>query len=153
MQESPTPAPRWILHPTLLTAAFVLEVALANQVEPPGFVRSLVVASAGAAALTLVAWGATRDRWLGGLIATALILVAISLGPLGGVWQMGRDLLGGSGAIVLLGLVLIAILAVPAYLVVRARRGAPLIRHRATSALNLLTAVLRRPGMRWRSRY
>ncbi len=114
--------------------------------EPGGATRLRAVPGrgqvAGAAALTLVAWGATRDRWLGGLIATALILVAISLGPLGGVWQMGRDLLGGSGAIVLLGLVLIAILALPAYLVVRARRGAPAIRHRATSVLNLLTAVL-----------
>jgi hypothetical protein len=139
----PSPAaPRWILHPILLAAAFVLEVALPNQVEPPGFARSLVVALAGAATLTLLAWGLTRDRWLGGLIATGLILAAISIGPLGGVWRVGRDLLGGSGAIGLLGLVLVVAIGAPAYLLVRSRRGAPPIRRQATSVLNLLAAVL-----------
>src|SRR6266540_1516937 len=44
MTDPSTAAPRWIVHPTLLAAAFVLEVALANQVEPPGFIRSLAVA-------------------------------------------------------------------------------------------------------------
>jgi hypothetical protein len=139
----PSPAaPRWILHPTLLAAAFVLEVALANQVEPPGFARSLAVAVAAAAALTLLAWGLTRDRWLGGLIATGLILAAVSLGPLGSLWQIGRDLLGGNGAIVLLGVALVVILAGPAYLLVRARRGGSPIRRPATSVLNRLAGVL-----------
>jgi len=56
------PAPRWVLHPTLLAAAWVLDIALANQVEPAGFVRSLLVAVAAATVLTLFAWAATGDR-------------------------------------------------------------------------------------------
>ncbi len=60
MTDPSTAAPRWIVHPTLLAAAFVLEVALANQVEPPGFVRSLVVAVLAASALTLLAWAVPR---------------------------------------------------------------------------------------------
>ena len=51
MKDAPPAAPRWVLHPALITAAFVLEVALANQVEPPGFVRSLVVIEKGARAM------------------------------------------------------------------------------------------------------
>ena len=69
----PPPGPRWILHPALIAAAFVLEVALANKIEPAGFGRSLVVGVVAAVALTLICWAATRDRWLGGLVATALL--------------------------------------------------------------------------------
>jgi hypothetical protein len=126
----------------LLTAAFVLEIALANQVEPPGFARPLVVSTIGAGLLTGVAWALVRDRWLGGLIATGLILAAISLGPLGGAFQLGRDLLGAGGALVVMAIAVVAALAVPAYLLVRARRGATPIRRPATSVLNRLMGVL-----------
>jgi sulfatase-like protein len=142
MTAGSSAAPRWILHPTLLAAAFVLEVVLANQVEPPGFVRSLAVAGGGATLLNLAAWGATRDRWLGGLIATGLILAMLSLGPLGAAFQLGRDLLGPSGAIGLFGLAVVVALAVPAYVGVRARRGGALLRRQATSVLNQFSALL-----------
>jgi hypothetical protein len=142
MQDTTTSAPRWILHPTLLAAAFVLEVALANQVDPPGFVRSLLVALVAATALTLLAWALTRDRWLGGLIATGLILAALSFRPLAAAWAIGRDTIGPGGAVVVLGLALVLALAVPAWLLVRARHGAAPIRGPATSVLNRLSAVL-----------
>jgi hypothetical protein len=45
-QRGSAESPRWVLHPVLIAAAFVLEVVLANRVEPPGFVRSLAVAVA-----------------------------------------------------------------------------------------------------------
>lgn len=142
MTDRPTAAPRWILHPTLLAGAFVLEVALANQVEPPGFVRSLVVAMVAAAALTLLAWAMTRDRWLGGLIATSLILVSLSFRPLAAIWEAGRGALGAVGALVILGLVLVLALAVPAWFAVRARRGGAPVRRPATSVLNRLSVML-----------
>jgi hypothetical protein len=92
--------------------------------------------------LTLVAWGATGDRWLGGVIATGLILAMLSLRPLGGGFQLGRDLLGPGGAIGLLGIFVVVALAIPAYFVVRARRGGAPVRRQATSVLNQFRAVL-----------
>ena len=142
MTDPSTPAPRWVIHPTLLAAAFVLEVALANQVEPPGFVRSLFAAVIGATALTLLAWGLTRDRWLGGLIATGVILASLSFRPLAAAWAIGRDTIGQGGAAVVLGLAVVVALAIPAWLLVRARHGAAPIRGSATSVLNRLSAVL-----------
>jgi hypothetical protein len=47
--------PRWILHPTLLAAAFVLDVALANKVEPARFARAFAVGVLVAIRLTLIA--------------------------------------------------------------------------------------------------
>jgi len=142
MTDPSTPVPRWIVHPTLLAAAFVLEVALANQVQPPGFIRSLVVALLAAAALTMLAWGLTRDRWLGGIIATGLILASLSFQPMAAVWQAGRSALGPNGAVIPLALALVLALAVPAWFLVRARRGAGPIRGPATSVLNRLSAIL-----------
>jgi hypothetical protein len=142
MTDPSTTAPRWVVHPTLLAAAFVLEVALANQVEPPGFVRALGAALVVAVTLTLLAWGVTRDRWLGGLLATGLILVSLSFKPLAAIWDAGRNALGPSGGTVLVAVALVVALAVPAWFAVRARRGAAPMRGRATSVLNGLSRVL-----------
>jgi hypothetical protein len=142
MKDAPPAAPRWILHPALIAAAFVLEVALANQVEPPGFIRSLVVAVAAAGALTMAMWGLARDRWLGGMIATGVILVSLSFRPLGAVFDAGRSLFGQSGAVILLGVALVLVLAIPTWFLVRTRRGAAPIRGPATSVLNRLSTIL-----------
>ena len=136
------PAPRWVLHPTLLAAAWVLDIALANQVEPAGFVRSLLVAVAAATVLTLLAWAATGDRLLGGMIAIGLVIGAISLRPLDTGWEFVRSTFGPDAAMGALGGVLFVALAFPALLIVRAMRGGSLVRAPATSVLNRLSVVL-----------
>jgi hypothetical protein len=142
MQDSPTPAPRWILHPALIAAAFVLEVALANKIEPAGFARALAIAILAGIGFTLVGWAIARDRWIGGLIATALILVNISIIPFFFAWQALRDTLGPTASLVAFGLVLFAAVATPAIQRIRVRRGAARIRGPATSGLNRFAAVL-----------
>jgi hypothetical protein len=140
--DSPPAGPRWILHPALIAAAFVLEVALANKIEPAGFGRSLVLGVVAAVALTLICWAATRDRWLGGLVASALIVAAVSLLPVYFAWEALRTTFGPDVTLVAFALVVAALLALPAIQVIRVRRGHRLIRRPATSALNRLASVL-----------
>lgn len=142
MQDSPTPSPRWILHPALLAAAFVLELALANRIEPAGFGRSLVIAVVVGIGLTLAAWAITRDRWIGGLTATALILAIVSFIPIFEAWRLLDRLLGASGAVAVIGLVVFAFVAIPVIQRARVRRGAGQIRRPLTSVLNRLGAVI-----------
>jgi len=139
---APEHAPRWVLHPPLVAAAWVLDIALANEVEPAGFGRSLVVAVVLATVVTLLAWGAARERMLGGLIALGLVLAAISLRPLDTIWEWVSSSFGVNAALGVLGGLLFVALAVPAFLIVRAMRGGALLRGPATSALNRLAAVL-----------
>ncbi len=138
----PVPAvpPRWILHPPLLAAAWVLDIALANHVEPAGFGRSLAVAIGFAVVLTLIAWAAARERMLGGLIATAILLASVSLRPLDALWEWVSGSFGIDAARGVLGGLLFAALAVPAFLIVRATRGGALLRAPVTSVLNRLAA-------------
>ncbi len=136
------PGPRWVLHPTLLAAAWVLDIALANQVEPAGFARSLLVAAASATALTLLVWGLSRDRLLGGMVAIGLVVGAISLRPIDAGWELVRAAFGFNAAMGALGGALFVVLAVPALLIVRAMRGGQLLRAPATSVLNRLSMVL-----------
>lgn len=142
MQDSPTPAPRWILHPALFAAAFVLEVALSNKIEPAGFARALVVSILVGIGLTLACWTIARDRWIGGLVATYLIVATISIIPFFFAWEALNGTLGPTGTLVALGLVLFAAMAIPAIQRIRARRGAALIRGPATSVLNRFAVVL-----------
>ena len=126
----------------LISAAWVLEVALANKIEPAGFARSLVVALLVAVGLTLVGWALTRDRWLGGLIATSLILASISLLPIFFAWEALEVTFGpGGGLAAFAGLVAILV-ALPGIQLIRARRGGRLLRGPATSVLNRLAGVL-----------
>jgi hypothetical protein len=134
--------PRWVLHPTLIAAAFVLEVALANKIEPAGFARALAVAVLVAVALTLLCWAITRDRWIGGIVATTLVLASISIVPFFVVWDALRGVLGSGAAVALLGLAAFLVLGVPAMQRIRVRRGAQPIRGPATFVLNRFTAVL-----------
>lgn len=90
-------SPRWVLHPTLIAAAFVLEVALANKVEPAGFARSLVIAMLVGIGLTLIGWAITRNRWIGGLIASTLVVLSISIILFYFAWTWLRATFGPAG--------------------------------------------------------
>lgn len=142
MQDSPTTAPRWILHPALIAAAFVLEVALSNKIEPAGFARALAVAILVGIGLTVIGWAIARDRWMGGIGATALIFATISMLPLFFAWQWLRGTLGPAMASAVLALVVLGVTAAPAIQRVRVRRGARMIRGPVTAALNRFAAVL-----------
>ena len=133
--------PRWVLHPALISAAFVLDVALANKIEPAGFMRSLVIAILAGLTLTLVLWGIVRDRWLGGLMASALIVISITFIPAYYAWEALLPVFG-SGAPLVVGVAVFVIFAVPLVQLARARRGHRLIRRPATAVLNQFSAVL-----------
>jgi len=120
--------PRWVYHPTLIAAAFVLEVSLANKIEPAGFARALAIAIFAGAALTLLGWLITRDRWIGGLIAAMLVVLTISIIPFYFAWTWLQETFGAASALTAFGLVLFAAVSLPALQLVRARRGALLIR-------------------------
>jgi hypothetical protein len=142
MQDSPTPAPRWILHPALFAAVFVLQFALSNKIEPAGFARSLALAVLAGIGATLAAWAVTRDRWLGGLTATAAILATISFIPFFDAWQALHSTLGSMGAQAVIGLGLITAVAAPLIQRRRVQRGAAPIRRPLTSSLNQFAAVI-----------
>ena len=142
MQDSPTPAPRWILHPALFAAAFVLEVALSNKIEPAGFARALAVAVLAGVCLTLLGWAIARDRWIGGLIASALVVTTVSFLPFFFAYQGLGTVLGPTVVLLLMGVMLFTLAAIPTIQRVRVRRGAPLIRGWATSVLNRFAAIL-----------
>jgi hypothetical protein len=134
--------PRWVVHPTLIAAAFVLEVALANKVEPAGFARSLVIAILVGVGFTLVGWAVTRDRLIGGLIATTLVLLSISIIPFYFAWTWLRATFGPAVALAAFGIALFAAVSVPALQRMRARRGAALLRGPVTSVLNQFAMFL-----------
>lgn len=142
MQHSPTPAPRWILHPALFAAAFVLEVALSNKIEPAGFARALAVAVLAGIALTLLGWAIARDRWIGGLIAISFILASISIIPFFFAWRGLRDTFGSTAALLAFGLFVFAAIAAPVVQRMRVRRNAAQVRGPATSVLNRFAAFL-----------
>jgi hypothetical protein len=134
--------PRWVLHPTLLAAAFVLEVALANKIEPAGFVRALVVAVSVGGGLTVVCWALARNRWIGGLVASVLVGISISIIPFFFVWEALRGAFGPAVGFAVLGVAVAAAMAVPAIQLIRVRGGARLIRGPATAALNRFATIL-----------
>jgi hypothetical protein len=134
--------PRWVLHPTLIAAAFVLEVALANKVEPAGFARSLVIAMLVGIGLTLIGWAIARDRWIGGLIASTLVVATVSIIPFFFLSDSLRGLVGQSAPVVVLGFGLFAVLSIPAYQRIRVQRKAAPIRGPATFVLNRFAAIL-----------
>ena len=142
MKDPSTAGPRWILHPTLIGAAFVLEIVFANKIEPAGFARALAVAIVVGIGLTVACWAATRDRWMGGLLATTIVVAIVSIIPFFDTWKVLRSAFGEGVALTAFATALALLLAVPAVQRMRAHRGAPLIRRPATSILNRFAAIL-----------
>lgn len=92
---------RWsALHPVLFSAAFVLQPALSNDVEPPGFVRALLVTVLTAGIAIAVLSVISRSWAAGALLATAGLLLVTSHGPLEALLVALRDSLGTAGATV-----------------------------------------------------
>ena len=135
-------ASRWALYPMILAAVFVMETAASNGVEPPGWIRPLLVAVVLAAAMTAIAWVATRHRSAAGLLATIALLAVASRDVLASLATALRDTFGPSGAVVAsAGLVFlmaaIAVAAVPALWRGRHRWLEP-----TTRFLNIASVVL-----------
>lgn len=131
------------LHPLLLAAAFVLQPAALNGVEPPGFVRPLVVSVAVAAIVTVAAAAAVRGWIAGGLLATSLFLLTISREPILAALALLRDALGPN-AIVGLGVLVAAaawILAIAGVSLARQACGRQW-HFQVTRALNLFGVAL-----------
>lgn len=130
--------PRFVLHPVFLAAAYVLSQGLSTEAEPGALVRPLVVAALFAVALTLIGWVAFRNRWDGGLLATAVIVLAIGVFPAYKVWQ----LLGPTiGTLVAVG-TLTLLLGVPAVMALRAVRVRQPVPRPGAGALNTFSAIL-----------
>jgi len=134
--------PRIVLHPMFLAAAYVLSLALPNEIRAEEMVRPLAVAIAAALALVLLGWVVFRNRWDGALAATILILLAVSLVPLLRAWSFLSGTLGATAGMAVLGTVLVAILGGVAIMVRRAQRlGRPAPRP-APGLLNIFSTAL-----------
>jgi hypothetical protein len=136
------PGPRWVIHAPLLAAAFVLDVALTNEVVLAGFLRPLIVAVLFAAALTLIGWAVFRDRWAGSLAATIGLLILASERPMIWVWQTVSASFGTTVAIAAFGVILVGLLAVPAALYLRWRHGNATLHRLTADLLNRFAALL-----------
>ena len=134
--------PRIVLHPMFLAAAYVLSLALPNEIRVEEMVRPLAVAIAAALALFLLGWAVFRNRWDGALSATVLILLAVSLVPLLRTWSFLSGTLGATAGMAVLGTVLVATLGGIAITVRRAQRlGQPAPRP-APGLLNIFSTAL-----------
>ena len=136
------PRPRFVLHPVLLAAAYVLSLALATEAEWADIVRPLLVAVALATALTLVGWAVFRNRWAGGLAATVVVLLLLSLPVADFAWKRLTEAIGVSGAMVVAALVVAALIGIPALLVLRARHGGRPLRRPPAGVLNVFSVIL-----------
>lgn len=132
---------RVAVYPILFPAAYVLEYALANEVQPGGFIRPLLVAVIGATVVFLLAWAATRDHWVGGLLSTLLLVFVASrlwlLNLLGWLSTLGTDVqVPAFGA-------LVAVAAISLIFIGRwiRRQGLAMFARRITPALNLIVAI------------
>lgn len=134
--------PRWVVHPMVLAFAYVLNTALANEVEPAGYVRALVVATLLAGLLTVAAWMVVRNRWDGALVVSGLILVAVSPVSLAWVWTSMRTAFGALLGTALTAVLLAMALGVVGVRLLRVRRqGHPLPRP-APEILNVFSFAL-----------
>lgn len=130
--------PRLVLHPVLLATAYVLNQGLSTEAELGALVRPMVVATLFALALVLVGWATFRNRWDGGLLATAVIVLAIGIFPAFKAWQLLGPTLAPFVAIA--GLTLL--LGVPAVVALRAARLKQPVPRPGTGALNAFSAIL-----------
>jgi hypothetical protein len=130
--------PRLVIHPVLLAAAYVLNQGLSTQAELVGLVRPLIFAMAFAAVLTLVGWAIFRNRWDGGLLASALLVLAVTTFPAYRAWRV----LGPTVGLVVSAAGLTLLLGIPAVMVQRARRQKRPAPRPPTRALNTFAAIL-----------
>jgi hypothetical protein len=133
-----SPRPRFVVHPMLLAAAYILNQGLSTQAEFGALPRPLLVAILFAMALTLVFWAAVRNRWDAGLLATIVIVLAIAAFPAVKGWQLLEPTIGP----VVPGVVLILLLAAPALVTLRALRHGKPVPRPAAGALNGFAAIL-----------
>jgi hypothetical protein len=130
--------PRFVVHPLLLAAAYVLNQGLSTEAEIAGLVRPLVLALLFVIALTLGGWAAFRNRWDGGLLAAVVILLAITPFPAYKAWQVFGPTIGVAIPAVALGM----LLGIPAVVVLRARRQKKQVPRPSAGALNAYAAIL-----------
>lgn len=91
------------LHPLLFAAAFVLQPATLNGVEPAGYIRPLAV-SVAAASITVGIGRVLAGSWArAGMVASVLFVVLVSREPLRWFLAFLRDSLGIGTAIVVTG--------------------------------------------------
>ena len=136
------PRPRFVLHPILLAAAYVLSLALATEAEWADIVRPVLVAMALATTLTLVGWAVFRNRWDGALAATVVVLLLLSLPVADFAWKQLTEAIGVTGTMVVAALVLAALIGIPALLVLRARHGGRPLRRPPAGVLNVFGVIL-----------
>jgi general stress protein CsbA len=134
--------PRWVVHPAIVAAAYVLSTALASDVTPAGYVRPLIASLVFAALLTIICSGVTRNHWDGALLATVIIAVLVSPASLAWAGFVLRDVFGPSMGIALAAAALIATFGLVGIRFLDARRqGLPLPRP-APETMNLLSVAL-----------
>ena len=120
----------------------MLNLALANEVSPPGYLRALVGAVTLAGILTIAGWAIFRNRWDGALAATAFILLTVSPVSVGWVWISLRGALGFElGTVVTAGILVALIGAAGVRLLQIRRRRLPFTRLPA-EAMNFFSIVL-----------
>jgi hypothetical protein len=126
----------------VLAFTYVLNTALANEVVPAGYVRPLAVAAVLAGLLTVAAWMVFRNRWDGALLASGVILAAVSPISLAWVWFAMRTAFGLPLGTALTVAVLVAALGAIGVRLLRVRRrGQPMPRP-APEMLNVFSLAL-----------
>jgi hypothetical protein len=126
----------------LLAAAFVLNLSMASEVEIAGLVRPLVVAVAAAGVLTLLGWAVFRNRWDGGLAATVVVLLIISQLPVYRGWEAVTTAFGPGAALIAFAILFAGLMALPGFMLVRARASRRPMRRPSPAFLNGFSAVL-----------
>ena len=130
------------LHPLLFAAAFVLQPAALNGVEPPGFVRPLLVAVVAAGVAVSLARLAAGSWARAGMVATLLLALVVSREPW--IWFVTtlRDALGTGTAVMVIAVLLIVAIWCVIVLVRSRLRAPPGWLPWTTRALNIFGLVL-----------
>jgi hypothetical protein len=130
--------PRFVVHPMLLAAVFVLDLGLSTEVEIAGLVRPLVVASLVAAILTVAGWAAARNRWDGGMLASLVLLLAWTPVPAYAL----RQLVSPDMAPVAWAVILTVALGIPGIIAFRAIRQRKPVPRPSAGVLNGFALIL-----------
>lgn len=131
-----------MIHPVLLTAAYVLNTSLANEVTVAGYARPLIVATVVASLLTGAGWVLLRNRWDGALFATAVIVLLVTPVPVAWVWLSLRSALDPELGALAFALVLAGVLGAVAVRLLQLRRRKQPVWRPAPESLNVISAAL-----------